>query len=338
MNRRIANYLRQVETSGSDKISNRLLRKAISFYRKARRALEHTDNTMVSRLYLRSKSLERGLMYWRYTFVTFAEMVAWTNEWARSFPTSYDVIVGIPRSGSLVAHILALKLGKPVTTPELLHENRYWMTPQAERVPESKRILLVDDSISKGGKFQENLALVRSTHPEWDVTTGALIVTPEVKHLVDLYYMEIPQPRLFEWNMLHAKKGVLASDLDGVICENCPPGVDVDEVLYADWIRTAKPYLIPAFEIDVIVSSRLARYRKETEDWLMRHEVRYRELILWDIGSKQEASGKHAQHKIDTLFKIKPEMFWESNIFQAREIWRATRIPTLCIDEMKLFG
>ena len=338
MRRRLTDYLRHVEFEGRGKIGDRFLLKAISLYRKVRRVVERNDNRFVSQFYLRSKNLERDLMCWKYRFVTFAELMAWTTEWVRSFPTSYDLIVGIPRSGSLVAHILALKLGKPVTTPELLHENRYWASPQEGRTSDHKRILLIDDSISRGEKFRENEAMVRSINPKWTITTGALIVTPEIKHLVDSYYLEIPQPRLFEWNMLHVKKGVLACDLDGVICENCPPGVDADNALYEAWIRTAKPYLIPTFEIDVIVSSRLERYRNETEDWLARHGVRYRDLILWNIGSKREASGKHGQHKIEKLLRIKPEMFWESNIFQAQEIWRATRIPTLCIDEMRMFA
>ncbi len=338
MKKKIFNYLRNISAKADSDVSDRLLLSAISVYRKVRGALERTDNRILSNFYLRSKSIERDLMSWKYRFVTLAELVMWTNDWVRSFPTTYDVIVGIPRSGSLVAHIVALKLGKPVTTPDLLNENQYWMTPQGRRTSDHKRILLIDDSISKGEKFRETLAMVRSTNPEWDVATGALIVTPEAKHLVDLYYSEIPQPRLFEWNMLHVKKGFLASDLDGVICDNCPPGVDADHARYEEWIRSAKPYLIPTFEIDVILSSRLECYRRETEEWLARYGVRYRELMLWEIGSKREASGKHAQHKIEKLLRIKPEMFWESSLVQAREIWRATKIPTLCIDEMRLFA
>ncbi len=338
MKHKIANYLRQIDTSEGGTIIDRILFNAISLYRKALGALERNDKRIVSQLYLRSKNLERDLMCWKYSFVTFTELVTWTNEWARSFPTTYDLIVGIPRSGLLVAHILALKLGKPVTTPKLLHENRYWKSPQMDGTPDYKRILLIDDSISKGEKFCENLAMLRAENPKWEVISGALIVTPEAKHLVDLYHMEIRQPRLFEWNMLHVKKGFLASDLDGVICENCPPGVDADDARYEEWIHSAKPYLIPTFEIDVILSSRLECYRRETEEWLARYGVRYRELMLWEIGSKREASGKHAQHKIEKLLRIKPEMFWESSLVQAREIWRATKIPTLCIDEMKLFA
>jgi len=334
----ITKYLRRLETKSDGGIGDRFLLGAISFYRKARMAVERCENRTVSRLYLRWKNLEHGLMDWRYSFVTFTELVSWTSEWARSFPGSYDVIVGIPRSGLLVASIVALKFGKPLTTPELLAENRYWKSVQMGGEHGYRRLLLIDDSISSGETFKKNLEMVRVASQKCEVATGALIVTPEAKHLVDFYYVEIPHPRLFEWNMLHVKKGVLAVDLDGVICENCPPGVDADEALYTAWIRSAKPYLIPTFEIDFIVSSRLERYRKETEEWLSRHGVRYRELMLWNIESKREARGRHVQQKIEKLLRIKPEMFWESSLVQAREIWRATKIPTLCIDEMRLFA
>src|SRR4030095_13442293 len=98
-----------------------------------------------------------------------------------------------------------------------------------ERPRECRRGLLIDDSVSSGETLLRNLAVLRAAKPGCEVTTGAVIVTPEAKSLVDMYYREIPPPRLFEWNMLHVKKGVLASDLDGVICENCAPGVDADE-------------------------------------------------------------------------------------------------------------
>ena len=143
----MADYLRHVESEGRGKIGDRFLLKAISLYRKARRLVERNDNRFVSQFYLRSKNLERDLMCWKYRFVTFAQLMAWTTEWVRSFPTSYDLIVGIPRSGLLVAHIVALKLGKPVTTPELLHENRYWKSPQMDGTTDYKRILLIDDSV-----------------------------------------------------------------------------------------------------------------------------------------------------------------------------------------------
>ena len=248
------------------------------------------------------------------------------------------MVVGIPRSGLLVASLIALKLGKPLTTPELITKNKYWIRKHVRRKTKMQNILLVDDSITGGKTMKESLKLLRPYNKKLNITKAALIATEKSRGLVDLYYKIIPHPRIFEWNLLHAKKGKLATDLDGVICENCPPGVDSNEELYINWIKTAKPYLIPAFEIDAIISCRLEKYRKETEDWLAKHNVRYKKLILWNIPSKQERKGRNAKYKIEALLKIKPDLFWESSFYEAKQIWKATKIPTLCVAKMTIFS
>ncbi len=338
MRERIAKYLRNASLKKRRNLVEQFLILSFSMYKKLRNILANSDNKTISKLYLRARSLERNIMGGKYDFVTVDELVIWTTDWIKSFPTSYDIIVGISRSGLLVADIIALKLGKPLTTPELFGCNHFWKSKLMEKKGEYKNILLVDDSITSGKTMEESLQLLCSYCENINITKAALIATKESKALVDLYYKIIPHPRIFEWNLLHAKKGKLISDLDGVISENCPPGVDSDEELYTKWIKNAKPYLIPAFEIDVILSNRLEKYRSETEEWLAKHGVRYKELILWNIQYKQERDGKYAQRKVEVLLKIKPAMFWESSFAEAKQIWKATKIPTLCIDEMILFS
>jgi len=296
----------------------------------------HNDET-ASRIYLKSKYYSKQVTGKKINFVTFDELVVWTNEWLRTFPTTYDLIVGTPRSGLLVANIIALKLGKPLTTPEFFCQNKFWMSKQIDINTDLVNILLVDDSITSGKAMEEAFNCLQLSNREIKITKAALITTEESKSLVDLYYKIMPHPRWFEWNMMHAKKGKLAVDMDGVLCENCPPGVDADEKLYLNWIKNARPYLIPAFEVDAIVSNRLEKYRSETERWLAQHNVRYKELILWDIESKKERNGRHAQRKVEVLVKIRPDIFWESSLHEAQEIWKNTKIPTICFDEMCLF-
>ncbi|MGA2158534.1 MAG: phosphoribosyltransferase family protein [Dehalococcoidia bacterium] len=274
----------------------------------------------------------------KYTFVTIEELVAWTNEWIKSFPINYDAIVGIPRSGLLVASLIAVKLGKPLTTPQLLAENQYWMSNRAETDREIKRILLVDDAVGFGDSFEQSKPYLAKIGDNISVTTAALIVDDTSKNMVDLYYKIIPFPHMYEWNMMHVKKGKLACDMDGVICEECTPAIDSDEESYSNWIRNARPYLIPAFEIDVIISNRLEKYRAATVEWLSKHGVQYKELLLWDIEFKEEREGKWAQNKVASILKTKPDIVWESGLDQASEIWKSTKIPTLCVDEMILFS
>ena len=162
--------------------------------------------------------------------------------------------------------------------------------------------------------------------------------------MVDLYHKVIAPPRVYEWNILHRKiasywgHGILAVDMDGVLCANCPQGADDDEELYLEWIRTARPYLIPAFEVDVIVTCRLEKYRQQTEQWLKEHKVKYKKLCMWNIPRKSERQGNFARFKINELLQLKPDMFWESAWAQSEKIWEETKIPTLCIDEMTLLS
>ena len=306
-------------------------------YKKLRGLMENSDNKQVSKAYLEVKRIERGIFTGNLSFVTMDSLFSWTKEWIKSFPESYDIIVGIPRSGLCVATIIALKLGKPLSTPEDFIKNKKWVSKTAiDRKIES--VLLVDDSFTTGTTLTKQLTALKKFNPNLKITTASLIVTPTTTSKVDLYYKIIPHPRLFEWNLLHAKKGKTVSDLDGVLCENCPQGIEGNEKQYLNWIKTAKPHLIPAFELDAIHSCRLEKYRQETENWLEKNKVRYKKLILWNLPSKDQRNGKHAEYKITNLLKLKPDLVFESSSLEAKKIWAGTHIPVLCVDEMELMG
>jgi len=311
-------------------------------YRRADDFLAGIKGRRASRLYLSARSAKRrifgGKIGGKYNFITLDELVLWASEWIKKLPDSYDLVVGVPRSGLLVAGVIALKLGRPLTTPDLFAEGRTWDSQLIGDARGIKKVLLVDDSIRSGRTMREQLEKVRSAKEGIDVTTAALIATDETKGMVDLHCKIVTLPRLFEWNLLHYKQGRLFSDLDGVICENCPGGVDIDEKAYVEWIKNARPYLIPAFEIDAIISSRLEKYRPETERWLASHGVKYGRLVMWDLADKGERKGAHAQFKADQLLRNKPDMFWESSLPESEHIWKKTKIPTVCFDEMYLFS
>jgi len=339
--RKVVDYLLKIGGKDSPNEIEKNLLAAYILYRNTTKSLQSIENENISKLYVQSRYFRSCINGKRFIFVTIDDAVIWTSEWLKSFPTQYDIIVGIPRSGMLIANVIALRLGKPLTTPDLFAQRQFWLSAKAKKHPDytkSMKVLLVDDSINSGRTMQRNIKLMRTAGIPFDVTRAALIVSTEKKPKVDLYYKYIKHPRVFEWNMLHRKiasyteKGKLAVDMDGVLCENCPPNIDIVESEYKKWIRTAKPYLIPSFEIDAIVTCRLEKYREATEKWLKDNNVMYKELILWDIQSKKQRRGRWAKHKIDALLRIKPHLFWESNLKQANQIWEATRIPVLCTD------
>lgn len=345
--RRLAMYLRKSEWSGEEGPLDRLLLSVRSLYRKVLEFMRRSDNTGVSKTFLRAKNLKRNLSGKKFNFVTIDQATIWSSEWVEQFPRQYDLVVGVPRSGMLIASIVALKLGKGLTTPDLLAKGEYWHSNRAGRklsLDEINHILVIDDSVDKGRAMGKAMAMIDSIDSEFSVTKAALIVKEETKHNADLYFKIIEAPRTFEWNILHRKissyasEGVLAVDLDGVLCPNPPKGADDDEDWYVEWMRSANPFLIPGFEIDVIVTCRLEKYRAITEAWLREQNVRYKKLIMWDVPTKADRQGQFAKHKINSILDVKPDMFWESNRQQAEAIWEKTRVPTLCIDDMTMFN
>jgi adenine/guanine phosphoribosyltransferase-like PRPP-binding protein len=345
--KKIVNHLQRAEWAESNKVTDRLLLSLYQMYRNFRRSLRNVDDPTVSRLFLRTKNFKRNLSGRNFKFVAIDQATVWTSEWVRTFPEQYDIVVGVPRSGMLIASVIALKLGKGLTTPELLKEGEYWHSKRAgAKMPldQINKVLLVDDALDKGRAMGKAVDKLLEIGKDFSVTRASLIVREETKHKADLYYKIIEPPRAYEWNLMHRKiasyagAGVLAVDMDGVLCANPPAGADANEDWYLEWLEKANPYLIPQFEIDVVLTCRLEKYRELTERWLARNNVKYRELVMWDLPDKSHRRDRFAKHKIDHLLQIKPDLYWESNWNQAQRIWEETRIPTLCIDEMTLLG
>lgn len=348
MRKTIVRKVRNAQSKAEERnLWDKLLVDAHDRYQGFKDWFKNSDSSRISEVYLKTRNLKRNLKGHKLKFVTVDHATIWTQEWVRTFPRQYDLIVGVPRSGMLVASIVALKLGKGLTTPDHLQQGKYWHSKRVKEklsLDRTNHALVVDDAIDSGRAMARAIDTIRACNSEIKISRASLIVREDSKSMVDLYYKIIEPPRTYEWNILHRKiashfgHGRLAVDMDGVICANCPGETDHDEVAYLEWLSNVRPYLIPAFEIDDIVTCRLEKYRQQTEAWLTKHGVRYKELHMWDLPSKSERRGRFARHKIDNLLLIKPDMFWESNWDQSQSIWSETRIPTLCIDSMTLLS
>ena len=330
-------YLKNLAVKQEKAFIDRLLASCVSGYRKQRSLLAQIKSPWVSKLYLNYRGAERAISGKKICFVTLNELTQWTSQWVRNFPVSFDLIVGVPRSGLLVGSIIAAKLGKPLTTPEGFARNEIWMSERsANKNLRYDKILLVDDTVGRGRQLAK--ALAQFQPGDFQVTTAAVIATEEGTTHVDLYYRRISDPILCEWNMLHAKKGNLAVALEGVLCHDLPRGMRADEKAYLTWVRSARAYLVPTFEIDAIVAVRDPKYRADTEEWLAEHRIAYKNLILWDAVGPVADEARQIRYKIDSLFKLKPDLYWEAGYGAAAEICRRTKIPTLCIDRMALIS
>ena len=255
----------------------------------------------------------------------------------------FDIVVGIPRSGMIPAYLISAYLNVDCCDVDSLINNNKLQkgitrnTKSNLQFPqEAKKILLIDDSIYSG----ESLKVTLDKIPEElldRIKTAAIYATSSGKSKVDFYLMALEGKKIFEWGIYHNNIiGKTCFDLDGVLCSDCLPEENDDDVKYLNFIKNAPPKFIPTKEIHSIVTNRLEKYRNETENWLKRHGVKYQQLIMLDLPNKQ------ARIKIDAGIDHKghyyksnkdTELFIESSLNQSISISRASGKPVYCADE-----
>ena len=299
--------------------------------------IKQSKNPAISKMFITLKNVRLYNQNW---FISFREILDCTLEWIKYLPKDIDVVVGIPRSGMFVASVIALSLGKPLTSPELFAEGKVWWTKKKESQHpiQLRKVLLVDDTIGEGTTFMNAQQIILEKNPNAEIIKASLFSNPTPSVQLDYYFTVLSKGYdRFEWGLMHAHVGITATDMDGILCEECPLDADRDEEKYKEWIATVKPYRIPAYEIDAIITSRLEKYRKHTEEWLRKHGVKYKRLIMWNLPDKKFRTNS-AEYKSRELLKLKPEWYWESNFGEAKQIWKKTKIPVLCFDKMILLS
>jgi len=256
------------------------------------------------------------------------------NLW--KIPKDIGLIVGIPRSGLMVANILSLLLNKPLTDLQGLRENR--IISSGKTKPPTiggGKVLVVEDSVNFGTsikdakKFIEGLGRIQNS----DVVYFSAYVTPECKGLVDIYLEILSKPRVFEWNLFQQTAVIPYScfDLDGVLCVDPTDTQNDNGKEYRNFIKNAVPYIVPSCPIGCIVTSRLEKYREETEAWLHANNIAYHMLVMFN-GTAEDRKGKHADYKADYYKKHDYLLFIESNDEQAKRIYEHTNKPVYCFE------
>ena len=144
-------------------------------------------------------------------------------------PHDVDAVVGVPRSGLLLANMISCCLNKPLTDVAGVVAGKFFdagrtknKTDWAHDFSAVKKILVVEDSVASGNSINQvkhRLVLVNV-----EKIYLAAFVEPQAVNTVDLFFAVVPQPRMFEWNYMH--HGLLrlcCVDLDGVLCRDPTP-------------------------------------------------------------------------------------------------------------------
>lgn len=253
----------------------------------------------------------------------------------------FDLVVGVPRSGMIPAYIIGLFLNKKVCSlDEFLNGNIPSTGERKLDCSESiNKVLIVDDSINSGSA--NKILLERLKNANCIYKTLVVYATNDSCHKVDYYLEIVDNPRVFEWNYLnHGHSNKWCFDIDGVLCEDPTSEQNDDGEKYRDFILNAKPLHIPHYKIYALVTSRLEKYREETELWLKNNNVDYEHLFMLDLESAEERRklNAYATFKASIYDKLrKTTLFVESEKRQAKEISLLTGKPCICVEDNVMY-
>ena len=247
-------------------------------------------------------------------------------------PRDFDLIVGVPRSGMLPANLLSLYLNRPYTDIHSFlngHIYKAGARSQFFDISEFKKILVVDDSIASGSAMVEVRESLKHLESKFDIKYCAVYIIAGKEKMVDYYFEIVPLPRYFQWNILnHTTLEKACFDIDGVLCADPLPEQNDDGPKYIDFILNAPPLFIPGSKIGTIVTSRLEKYRTETETWLKANNIKYNDLVMLDLPdmAARQRANNHGDHKAKAYMSKPYVLFVESEYHQAVEI---NRLPSL---------
>lgn len=269
--------------------------------------------------------------------------------WLPSLPADIELVVGIPRSGMIPALLIALHRNLPVTDVQGLIDGRLMGAGLTKKMDgmgtgflgQRRRILVVDDSILNGTqlrKVREELAPLAAQH---DLRYAAVYIAPGRSGEVDFGAVELDQPRIFEWNVMHSLMVEQAClDIDGVLCRDPRTDENDDGDAYCRFLAETTPIVLPKRPARMLVTSRLEKYRRHTEEWLARHGVQYTELRMLDLpdAETRRRLGAHASFKAQVYKESDCRLFIESEPHQAQEIARVSGKYVLCWGDMRLYN
>jgi uncharacterized HAD superfamily protein/hypoxanthine phosphoribosyltransferase len=278
-------------------------------------------------------------------FKSVADLFHTVRRNAHKIPKDIELVVGIPRSGMLAATAVSLTLHKPMTDIHSFLEGKsHQSLSYREGVNQSETpnsVLIVDDSIHGGGAMKLAQDLIKQGNISAKITYAAIYGLHKRHDEVDFIFEICPAPRVFEWNVLnHWVLEYACVDLDGVLCQDPTPEQNDDGANYLAFLRDAEVLNAPKYRLNSIVTSRLEKYRPQTEDWLRSRGISYGRLEMLGGRTAEERRklGLHAPFKA-AIYKEARDciLFIESETRQAREINAITGKSTLAFREMIFF-
>lgn len=251
----------------------------------------------------------------------------------------FDVIVHLPRSGTIPASIIATYLRKPLASLEEFCAGMV-STRKCDSTA-TKRALLVDDSIRSGVQIEAAIQRLKECGKDEGLVTLCIISVDVARnyqptlilhHHTDCNYV-------YPWFMWKTKRVKdIAFDMDGVLCRDCTKDEDDEGKKYLNFLETADPKFLTDYPLGAIITSRLEKYRPQTEQWLAKHGVSYKTLIMGPWSSNDERRGNVEKWKAQKYIASRLGLYVESSDRSAQKIAQLSGKPVWSIERMERYG
>ncbi|MCE6960703.1 phosphoribosyltransferase [Cereibacter sphaeroides] len=259
-------------------------------------------------------------------------------------PREVDLVVGLPGGGILAANLLCLILNLPMSDLDSFLAGRSFSVGRTKLdpggvPPRPRRIVVIGDTAPDGASLQAARDRLTAMAPEVEAIFVLAYGPQEALPGADLVFETVPDPCIFQWSfMQHEILERACVDIDGVLCLDPTQEQNDDGAAYLEFLATARPLYRPARRIGMLVTSRLEKYRRETEDWLAARGIRHDRLVMLDLPSQAERIrlGAHGSFKAEVYRQSDAPLFIESENRQARRIAALSGKPVLCLETHRL--
>ncbi|QJD57504.1 phosphoribosyltransferase [Pseudomonas sp. gcc21] len=278
-------------------------------------------------------------------YKSISDVTTLMNYGAGKLPADVDLIVGTSRYGMLLADIVSLKLNLPHTSLDAFLRNDK-VTPantaasSLARCWDAKKILVVDDVHNESKPIRKVATEMARLFSGKVITLIAFPEKAEVNQ-ADHHLDVVDSPRVFEWNMMHDPLiNNACLDIDGVLCLDPTVAENDDGEKYLQFLNNTLPLHIPSQPVAHLVTSRLEKYREQTEQWLERQGVRYGQLHMLNLPSAAERQRLRIHYRFKAeVYRSLPDsvLFIESEKAQAVGIMEATGKPVFCVETNRMY-
>lgn len=262
-------------------------------------------------------------------------------------PSSVDLVVGIPGSGMLAGSLIALSLNTLATDLPGFIQNRTLRhgftrnTKTGNMEPrQAWHVLLVSDCAGSGNSMHNAMEMISAAGIQQKITTCVIYGEPLHEKKAEIILEHLNPPHAFEWSLIHSPLlQECCIDIDGLFLDLPLVSDMTDMQAWREALNNARPLVFPTQTAGNLVTDHPEIFRNEIEEWLDKHNIRYKSLHM---PGNADASENHPVTPSGT-FKAqvyqsypKSPLFIESSDDVARRITFLTgrKVLSYCIQEM----